>query len=127
VTVLTSLDDSDLKQIGYNTPISNLALIRAKRAMRCGCDGVIASGLEAKNIKNAAKEQNCTPFLVITPGIRPRGTSTDDHKRAVTPSAAISCGSDYLVVGRPIIKARNPRESATAILAEMQDAYDSIS
>ncbi|MGH6628134.1 MAG: orotidine-5'-phosphate decarboxylase [Candidatus Binataceae bacterium] len=123
VTVLTSLDQSDMGATGYDMPLADLAVNRAQRAMRCGVDGVIASGLEARAIKNAAGRLG-REFLVTSPGIRPKTTNSDDHKRVATPSAAITAGADYLVIGRPIIRAADPARVTAAILNEMQSAFD---
>ena len=120
VTVLTSLDSHDLEQTGYISDVADLTLRRAARAKRCGCDGVIASGLETRAIKNELGED----FLVTTPGIRPTGSPHQDQKRAVTPSDAINNGSDFLVIGRPVIHAPNPAEAASQIVEEMQHALD---
>jgi orotidine-5'-phosphate decarboxylase len=89
-------------------------------ALDAGCDGVIASGQEAKAIKELSKK-----LLVITPGIRPGGHIEDDQKRRTTPRDAILAGADYLVIGRPITEAPDPVAAAEQILAEMQEAFDS--
>lgn len=121
VTVLTSLDAGDIAEMGYtnHTP-EELVLFRAKKALDAGCDGVIASGLEAKQIKALSKDK----LLVITPGIRPDGYPEDDQKRKTTPRDAVLAGADYLVVGRPITGARDMRAAASEILAQMQLAFD---
>lgn len=121
VTVLTSLDAGDIAEMGYtaHTP-EQLVLFRAKKALDAGCDGVIASGLEAKQIKALSTNK----LLVITPGIRPDGYPEDDQKRKTTPHDAVSAGADYLVVGRPITGAKDQRAAAQEILAQMQSAFD---
>lgn len=121
VTVLTSLDAGDIAEMGYSqhTP-EQLVLFRAKKALDAGCDGVIASGLEAAQIKALSKDK----LLVITPGIRPDGYPDDDQKRKTTPRDAVSAGADYLVVGRPITGAKDLRAAASEILAQMQSAFD---
>ncbi len=121
VTVLTSLDDSDLHQIGYQKSVQDLAVTRAQAAAKAGLDGVVASGREAFVIRGASEES----FLIITPGIRPEGASHDDHKRSCTPSEAIANRADYLVVGRPIIKQRDRNAAARQIISEMQEAFNS--
>ena len=122
VTVLTSWDKSDLIEMGYTEhTVEQLALFRARMALNAGCDGVIASGREAKAIKELSDK-----LLVITPGIRPDGSSEDDQKRRTTPRDAILAGADYLVIGRPITEAPDPVEAACKILAEMQSAFDSL-
>ena len=124
VTVLTSLDAGDIAEMGYtnHTP-EQLVLFRAKKALDAGCDGVIASGREAKQIK----ELSANKLLVITPGIRPDGYPEDDQKRKTTPHDAVSAGADYLVVGRPITGAKDLRGAAQEILDQMQTAFDQLS
>jgi len=119
VTVLTSLDTDDIKDLGFSCSVKDLVLFRAKKTAETGCDGVIASGQEVKLIR----KETDSKFLIVTPGIRPEGTGKDNHKRQVTPTRAISSGADYLVVGRPIIKAKYPRKAADAIVKEMQAAF----
>ncbi len=122
VTVLTSWDKSDLLEMGYsNHTVEELVVFRAKMAVEAGCDGVIASGREAKAIKGISNK-----LLVITPGIRPDGAREDDQKRRTTPRDAILAGADYLVIGRPITEAADPVEATEKILAEMQTAFDSL-
>ncbi len=123
VTVLTSLDAGDIAEMGYtnHTP-EQLVIFRAKKALDAGCDGVIASGLEAKQIK----ELSTNKLLVITPGIRPDGYPEDDQKRKTTPHDAVSAGADYLVVGRPITGAKDMRAAAQEILDQMQTAFNEL-
>ena len=122
VTVLTSWDKSDLLEMGYSShTVEELVLFRAKMAVEAGCDGVIASGQEAKAIKALSNK-----LLVITPGIRPDGSSEDDQKRRTTPRDAILAGADYLVIGRPITGAPDPAAAAGKILDEMHKAFDSL-
>ncbi|MCC6391657.1 MAG: orotidine 5'-phosphate decarboxylase, partial [Bryobacterales bacterium] len=90
-------------------------------ALEAGCDGVIASGREARQVKALAGGRR---LLVVTPGIRPDGYAEDDQKRRTTPADAILAGADYLVIGRPIVGASEPREAAERILAQMQEAFD---
>jgi orotidine-5'-phosphate decarboxylase len=124
VTVLTSHDKADIDELGYtNQTVQELVLYRAKKALQAGCDGVIASGQEAKAIRDLS-DQLGKSLLVVTPGIRPDGYPEDDQKRKTTPTQAITAGADYLVLGRPITDSPNPREAAKAILAEMQAAFD---
>jgi orotidine-5'-phosphate decarboxylase len=118
---LTSWDESDLREMGYTQhSVQEIVLIRARMALDAGCDGVIASGHEAKAIKELSQK-----LLVVTPGIRPDGHPEDDQKRKMTPREAILAGADYLVIGRPITEADDPLTAANRILAEMQDAFDS--
>jgi orotidine-5'-phosphate decarboxylase len=123
VTVLTSLDSVDILDLGFQCEVEQLVLYRAKKALEAGCDGVIASGKEAEAIRTMAGD---LPLLIVTPGIRPEAATLDDHKRPVTPAAAIAAGADYLVVGRPITASDDPRSAAENILAEMQEAFDSV-
>ena len=124
VTVLTSHDKADMDELGYtNQTVEELVLHRAKKALQAGCDGVVASGQEAESIKNLANQLGKS-ILVVTPGIRPDGYPEDDQKRRTTPTQAIMAGADYLVLGRPITDASDPRTAAANILAEMQAAFD---
>ena len=112
VTVLTSFDQRDLDEMGATRSVEELVLARAKGAADTGCDGVIASGLEAKPLKAAFGER----LLVVTPGIRPvEDRPTDDQKRAVDVATAFANGADYIVVGRPIRNAPDPRAAAQGI------------
>lgn len=111
VTVLTSFDQRDLEEMGATRTISELVLSRAKGAADSGCDGVIASGLEAQ----ALKRQFGNRLLVVTPGIRPVADGGDDQKRTVNVAQAFANGADYIVVGRPIRDAADPRAAAQAI------------
>jgi orotidine-5'-phosphate decarboxylase len=119
VTVLTSLDKADLEEMGIRDDVRDVVVRRAQLAVESGCDGVIASGHEAKDLRVAL---GAAP-LIVTPGIRPADNTTqDDQKRIVTPAAAISGGADFLVVGRPIRGAAAPRAAAEAIQAEIETA-----
>jgi orotidine-5'-phosphate decarboxylase len=119
VTLLTSLDAYDIKDLGYNVSVEELVLYRAKKALEAGCDGVIASGQEAKKIREVAGHK----LLIVTAGIRPEGFPKHDQKRAVTPRDAVLAGADYLVVGRYIATDPHPRKAAERVLAEMQEAF----
>ncbi|MHA1113867.1 MAG: orotidine-5'-phosphate decarboxylase, partial [Alphaproteobacteria bacterium] len=90
VTVLTSLDDADLRAMGHNIPAAELVEMRARQALEAGCDGIVASPREAAAMRRLAGER---PFLVVTPGIRPAGAAMDDQKRAATPAEAIAAGA----------------------------------
>ena len=118
VTVLTNLAAADLIEQGCDHPLTELVLHRAKLGKEAGFDGAIASGHEAAKIRSAAGPD----FLIVTPGVRPRGADTQDQARAVTPRSAIEAGADYLVVGRPITRAADPRAAAEAIVAEIEAA-----
>jgi orotidine-5'-phosphate decarboxylase len=118
---LTHMDESDLQEIGVSESISDLVSHAARRAVRIGCDGMIVSSREVARVR----EELVPPeFTLVTPGIRPSGVSVDDHKTAGTPRDAILRGSDYLVVGRPIIRAAARSDAASRILDEMQSAFD---
>jgi orotidine-5'-phosphate decarboxylase len=119
VTLLTSVSASDLKEAGINLSPEEVVVRRAKIACECGCDGVIASGREASIIK----KETGGKLLVVTPGVRPAGASVDGQKRIATPADAIRAGADYLVVGRPVKNAPDPRAAAMAILEEMGMAF----
>src|SRR6267143_1169021 len=110
VTVLTSLDRGDLDDLGFSCDLERLVLSRARRAMQAGCDGVISSGLEAQKLKAEFQDK----LLVVTPGIRPV-KNEDDQKRTVDAAQAFANGADYIVVGRPIRSAADPRAAAQAI------------
>jgi orotidine-5'-phosphate decarboxylase len=118
ISVLTSLDDAILREIGYGLTARDLVHRRAKQAVACGCDGLIASAADDPNeLRRIAGSER---LLIGTPGIRGAEDSTDDHARLATPRAAIERGSDYLVVGRPIIANADPAARARAIIAEME-------
>jgi orotidine-5'-phosphate decarboxylase len=110
VTVLTSLDRGDLDDLGFSCDVERLVLSRARRAMQAGCDGVISSGLEAQKLKAEFQDK----LLVVTPGIRPV-KNEDDQKRTVDAAQAFANGADYIVVGRPIRSAADPRAAAQAL------------
>ena len=110
VTVLTSLDQNDLRDLGFQVNVRDLVLSRAKRALHVGCDGVISSGLEAYDLRQELGER----FLVVTPGIRPVA-NVDDQKRVVNVEEAFMNGADYIVVGRPIRNADSPKKAAQDI------------
>ena len=120
VTALTSLDRGDLDDLGFDCDVRDLVLSRARRAMEAGCDGVIASGLEVLALRQAVDDR----LLVITPGIRPvDNRAEDDQKRVVTVEQAFADGADYIVVGRPIRNARDPRKVAQSIQATIVEAF----
>jgi orotidine-5'-phosphate decarboxylase len=115
VTVLTSYDDNDLKAAGYGTSVKALVASRAEKARALGVDGLVCSPEEAANVRAIAG----AGMTLVTPGIRPAGAEAGDQKRIMTPAAAIAAGADYLVVGRPIVAAPDPRAAAEAIVAEI--------
>jgi len=118
VTVLTSYNDADLAAAGYDFTVPELVAERAAQARDVGVDGVVCSAAEAEMLR-----PNLGPGMVlVTPGIRPAVADADDQKRVMTPSAAIKAGADYLVVGRPVIAAADPKAAADAIVAEIAAA-----
>lgn len=120
VTVLTSIAPRDLADMGIQLSVEDLALLRAKQAVAAGCDGVIASGLEAERLRASLGAKP----LIVTPGIRPADASrNDDQRRVVTPTIAFQSGADYIVVGRPIRDAADPYAAATAIQAEIAGVF----
>ncbi len=118
VTVLTSYDDGDLHAAGYRLGVSDLVEARAQQAQVLGIDGLVCSPAEAAGLHKIVGHQ----MVLVTPGIRPAGTSAGDQKRIMTPARAIAAGSDYLVVGRPILEATDPKAAAEAIQAEIKQA-----
>jgi orotidine-5'-phosphate decarboxylase len=118
VTVLTSYDDADLAAAGYELTVRELAAARAAQARDIGVDGLVCSAEEAASLRDIVG----TGLVLVTPGIRPAGTATGDQKRIMTPAAAIKAGADYLVVGRPVVEAGDPRAAADAIVAEIEQA-----
>jgi len=105
VTVLTSLDQGDLRDLGFQCDVESLVLSRAKRAMELGCDGVVASGRELK----ALRENLGKGLIIVVPGVRPvSNREEDDQKRVITPEEAVLLGADHIVVGRPIRSAPDP-------------------
>ena len=124
VTVLTSMDAEDIQEMGYppTMTVEELVVHRAVKALEIGIDGVIASALEASRIKSLSSGK----LMVVSPAIRPLDSPADDQKRIATPSMAIKAGADYLVIGRPITEAHNPREAAHKIIVEMADAMGEL-
>jgi len=118
VTVLTSYDDADLKAAGYDATVHSVVAKRAAQARDLGVDGLVCSPEEASNVRAIVG----TKMVLVTPGVRPAGAEKDDQKRVMTPAAAIAAGADYLVVGRPILAASDPRAAAQAIVAEIERA-----
>ena len=118
VTVLTSYDDDDLHAAGYRLGVSDLVEARARQAKVLGVDGLVCSPEEAAALRKIVGHQ----MSLVTPGIRPAGSATGDQKRIMTPARAIAAGSDYLVVGRPVLEAADPKAAAEAIQAEIAQA-----
>ncbi len=115
VTVLTSYDDADLADAGYDFTVAELVAQRAAQARDIGVDGLVCSGEEAAKIRGIVGPK----VALVIPGIRPAGADVGDQKRVMTPAAAIAAGADYLVVGRPIVAAADPKAAANAIVAEI--------
>ncbi|WP_439639940.1 orotidine-5'-phosphate decarboxylase [Nevskia sp.] len=125
VTALTSLDRGDLNDLGFACDVEALVLSRARRALAAGCDGVVSSGLEVAKLRREAPQE----LICVTPGIRPVdndvAAGVGDQKRVMTPTLALQAGADYLVVGRPIRDAQDPRAAALAIQTEIAGALAS--
>lgn len=116
VTVLTSMDDDDLEEAGYDRDVQSLVAYRAHQAREAGMGGVVCSAHEAALARQFVGEE----MAVVTPGIRPKGSASNDQKRIVTPADALSQGASHLVIGRPITQAESPMQAAGAIFAEMR-------
>jgi orotidine-5'-phosphate decarboxylase len=121
VSVLTSMDDNDLKAAGYASMASETVLSRAKDAADVGMGGLVASAQEASAIRSAIGSE----LALVTPGIRPSGSAVGDQKRVTTPADAISAGASHLVVGRPISASNDPKSAAKAIVEEIFQASNS--
>ncbi len=119
VTVLTSLSREDLKRVGVQAGVESQVVRLARLANEAGMDGVVASPLEVARIRRECGRD----FLIVTPGVRPMQAEWGDQKRVTTPGEAIRAGADYLVVGRPILDARDPAVAARDIVAEMERAF----
>lgn len=118
VTVLTSMDDADLDAAGYRLSAADLVLARAKDAAAAGLDGLVSSAAEVAAIRAAVGPD----MVLVTPGIRPAGAEAGDQKRVMTPADAIRAGADYLVIGRPILAAVDPRAAALQVLDDIAAA-----
>lgn len=122
ISVLTSLNDAALRDMGYALPVAELIGLRVRQAVECGCDGIIASAADDPNAIRAVA--GAERLLIATPGIREPGGAVHDQKRVATPAQAITRGADYLVVGRPITQADNPAAAARRIVQDMQRGHD---
>lgn len=124
VTALTSLDQGDLDDLGFQCDVGTLVLSRARRALELGCDGVVSSGLEVPALRESVDHA----LITVCPGIRPifndEAPAGDDQQRVLTPAQAIASGADYLVVGRPIRDAVDPRTAAEKIQQEILSALE---
>lgn len=120
VTALTSLDRGDLNDLGFDCDVRDLVLSRAKRALAIGCDGIVSSGLEVQMLREELDHK----LLVITPGVRPvDNREDDDQKRVVSVESAFQNGADYIVVGRPIRDAKDPRAMAQTIQSQIAQQF----
>jgi orotidine-5'-phosphate decarboxylase len=119
ITVLTSIDDAGLNEMGYLCPVEELIRQRVAACTSLGCDGIIASPADVPGIRRLPSAEK---LLVVTPGVRLAGAALDDQKRTGTPAQAIAAGADYLVVGRPIVRASDPAAMAARIVADMASA-----
>lgn len=118
VTILTSLDNAAIKQVGLGGTVSSRAVALARLAKKAGLDGVVSSGHEVQAIRKACGDD----FLILVPSVRPAGSASNDQARVATPGEATRAGANFLVVGRPITAATNPREAALAIVEEVASA-----
>jgi orotidine-5'-phosphate decarboxylase len=118
VTVLTSLDAYDIQDLGYSCSINELVMLRVRKALDAGCDGVIASGQEAQEIRDFAGNR----LIIVSPGIRSSNVPKNDQKRVASPTEAIAAGADYLVVGRQITTSAEPAREAARVLEEIDAA-----
>ena len=121
VTVLTSLDQNDLNSLGFKCDVEKLVFSRAERALNLGCDGVISSGLETLKLREGLHQN----FIIVVPGIRPV-QNVDDQKRTVNVKQAFLNGADYIVVGRPIKEAKDPKAKAEEIQKEISELFPAI-
>jgi len=118
VTVLTSFDQSDVRELGYDCALADLVRQRVRLAVDSGMDGLVGSPLEARTIRAQAGPK----AILVTPGVRSRGAATGDQKRVATPAEAVRDGADYVVIGRQVTRAGDPRAALEAIHAELQEA-----
>jgi orotidine-5'-phosphate decarboxylase len=116
VTVMTSLSDADLAEIGYGFNAAELVERRVRQALDCGVDGVVSSPLEAARVREIAIAAGRPDVLIVTPGVRPEGADKGDQQRVATPRAALEAGATHLVVARPVVGAENPLLAASAIV-----------
>jgi orotidine-5'-phosphate decarboxylase len=120
VTVLTSLSDADLTDIGYGHSARDLVERRVRQALDCGVDGVVSSPLEAARVREIATAAGRPDFLIVTPGVRPDGADKGDQQRVATPRAALEAGATHLVVARPVVGAGDPVLAASALVESIR-------
>ena len=118
VTVLTSLSDTDLAEVGVGADVITQVITLGSLARTAGCGGLVASGMEARELRRELGND----FAIVTPGVRPAGTAVGDQARVLTPKEAIAAGATYLVVGRPILSAPDPSEAASEIVQQIDSA-----
>jgi orotidine-5'-phosphate decarboxylase len=118
VTVLTSMDDADIRAAGYQGTTPQLVALRAEGARVAGMDGIVCAPPEVASVRAIVGDA----LLIVTPGIRPAGSDAGDQKRIMTPSQAIAAGADYIVVARPVVSASDPAAAARAIVTEIEEA-----
>ncbi len=115
VTVLTDVSDADLAELGHTGTVRDLVLARARKAQECGIDGLVSSALEVREVRDAVG----TGMVLVTPGVRSAGAAKGDQKRVATPAEAIANGADYLVIGRQVTRAADPRAEVQRLLEEL--------
>jgi orotidine-5'-phosphate decarboxylase len=115
VGVLTSLDDSDLEKDGYSRSLTDLVELRARNAMAAGMDGIVCSPREVARVRAITGRK----MILLNPGVRSAGSSTGDQKRVATPAEAVAAGADYIVIGRQVTRAKDPRGETLRILEEV--------
>ncbi|MBV9265960.1 MAG: orotidine-5'-phosphate decarboxylase [Acidobacteriaceae bacterium] len=118
VTVLTSFDQEDLADLGYPVPVPDLVELRVRKAVEAGMDGVVCSALEVRRVRQVGGSK----LKVVTPGVRSGGAAPGDQKRVATPAEAVQNGADYLVIGRQVTRAKEPRQAVEEILEELRMA-----
>ena len=118
VTVLTSMNDKDLVEAGYASGVETTVVHRARQAKSRGLAGLVLSPREVRMVRGVVGDH----LILVTPGIRPKGSGAGDQKRVMTPAEAIAAGADHIVVGRPVTEAQDPKAAATAIIAEIERA-----
>jgi orotidine-5'-phosphate decarboxylase len=120
VTVLTSMNDKDLLEAGYASGVETTVVHRARQAKSRGLDGLVLSPREVRMVRGAVGNN----LILVTPGIRPKGSGAGDQKRVMTPAEAIAAGADHIVVGRPVSEAKDPKAAAAAIIAEIEEGLE---
>jgi orotidine-5'-phosphate decarboxylase len=120
VTVLTSMNDKDLVEAGYASGVETTVVHRARQAKSRGLAGLVLSPREVRMVRGVVGDH----LILVTPGIRPKGSGAGDQKRVMTPAEAIVAGADHIVVGRPVTEAQDPKAAATAIIAEIESERD---